>query len=171
MTFYEAWRVQATPTFDPEKTQRLFVGAMMPFWAPMAVAAAAGAAFWSLSRWMRLAAPEAVLEAEADAGPKELSTVDALAVAPIPEVYAEAAAVPSEPEVFAAPPAEPGPIEQAALSVEPAETAVAAAMEVVDIETPKIAEAMAAPIPDATAAAPRKSSSGPKAQRKRPVAP
>lgn len=83
MTFLEAWQSPTVPTFDPEKALRVQIGAFSPLWFPIGVAAIAGLAVWSMTRWMRLATPEGVAEAEAPVEPA--SFAPAAEPAPEPE--------------------------------------------------------------------------------------
>jgi hypothetical protein len=91
----------AAPGFDAQQALRLQWGAASPLWMMYMGAAGAGLAFWSLSRWMNLAAPEAIVQRVGS----HLRLVK-------PEPEAPVAAPPTpEPELKAAPKPVPAPIE------------------------------------------------------------
>ena len=87
--------------FDAEKVMKVQIGLMSPMWLPVAGAAAFGLAAWNMTRWMRLAPPQAVVEL---AAAPELEVVeeivavaaDAVTEAPLPLIEPEPVPVPVE---------------------------------------------------------------------------
>ena len=129
MALTENLAIPGTPSFNVGRLVKLQMGAMSPLWLTYAGMAAAGAATWNMTRWMRLAAPDIMVATSPASVPSPVETHYEYVPDPVTEAPIMVAIVP-EPEPASEPVAEPEPL--------------------------PVVEAVAAPVPVAAAPAPKR---------------
>jgi hypothetical protein len=98
----------AKPMFNPQTASMAHLGAMSPLWMMFMGASTAGMAYWGMTRWMRLATPEAITE-----NVVKLRLVKSSPAPVVDAVQAEVAAVVDAVEIVA----EAAPTPEAVLAV------------------------------------------------------